>query len=87
MGEVAKELGLTAQNTGLFTKTNGKDLTANNTFVTAAFSPEVLEQGNASDIIELETSRVVVLKKTDRKPAQLQPLDSVKDQIAGVVSR
>jgi peptidyl-prolyl cis-trans isomerase D len=85
LGDVAKDLGLTAQNTGLFTKTSGKDLTANNAFVNAAFSAEVLEQGNASEIIELEPSRVVVLKKTDRKPAQLQPLDSVKDQIATVV--
>ncbi len=85
LSEVAKELGLTAQNTGLFGKTGGKDLTANNAFVTAAFSAEVLEQGNASEIIELEPSRVVVLKKTERKPAQLQPLESVKDQITALV--
>jgi len=85
LNDVAKELGLAAHNTGLFGKTGGKDLTANNAFVTAAFSPEVLEQGNASEIIELEPSRVVVLKKTERKPAQLQPLESVKDQIVTVV--
>lgn len=83
--DVAKDLGLTSQNTGLFTKTGGKDLAAIPAFVTAAFSSEVLEQNNASDIIELEPSRVVVLKKTDRKPAQLQSLDSVKDQITTVV--
>jgi peptidyl-prolyl cis-trans isomerase D len=83
--DVAKELGLTAQNTGLFTKTGGKDLTANTAVVTAAFSAEVLEQGNASDVIELEPSRVLVLKKTDRKPAQLQPLETVKEQITAVV--
>ena len=85
LAEVAKELGLTAQNTGLFTKTGGKDLTANTAVVTAAFSAEVLEQGNASDVIELESSRVLVLKKTDRKPAQLQPLETVKEQITAVV--
>ena len=85
LADVAKELGLSVQNTGLFTKTGGKDLAANTAFVNAAFSPEVLEQGNASDVIELEPNRVVVLKKTDRKPAQLQPLESVKDQIAAVV--
>jgi peptidyl-prolyl cis-trans isomerase D len=85
LADVAKELGLAVQNTGLFTKTGGKDLTANNAVVTAAFSTEVLEQGNSSEIIELEPSRVLVLKKTDRKPAQLQPLESVKDQIATVV--
>lgn len=85
LAEVAKELGVTAQNTGLFTKTGGKDLTANTAVVTAAFSAEVLEQGNASDVIELEPSRVLVLKKTDRKPAQLQPLETVKEQITAVV--
>lgn len=83
--DVAKELGLTAQNSGLFAKTGGKDLAANNAFVTAAFSPEVLEQDNPSDVIELEPSRVVVLKKTDRKPAQLQLFESVKGEITTVV--
>jgi len=85
LGEVAKELGLTAQNTGLFARTGGQDLTANNAVVTAAFSAEVLEQGNASDVIELESSRVLVLKKTDRKPTQLQPIEAVKEQITEVV--
>ena len=85
LADVAKELGLTAQNTGLFTKTGGKDLTANSAVVTAAFSAEVLEQGNASEVIELEPSRVLVLKKTERKPAQLQALDAVKEQITTVV--
>lgn len=85
LAEVAKELGLTAQNTGLFTRTGGKDLTANSAVVTAAFSAEVLEQGNASEVIELESSRVLVLKKTDRKAAQLQPLDEVKSKITEVV--
>jgi peptidyl-prolyl cis-trans isomerase D len=85
LADAAKDLGLTSQNTGLFAKTGGQGLTANNLFVTAAFSPEVLEQGNASDVIEIEPNRVVVLKKTDRKPSQLQPLAVVKDQITTVV--
>lgn len=85
LADAAKDLGLTSQNTGLFSKTGGQGLAANNLFITAAFSPEVLEQGNASDVIEIEPSRVVVLKKTDRKPSQLQPLAVVKDQITTVV--
>jgi peptidyl-prolyl cis-trans isomerase D len=83
--EVAKELGLQARNTGLFSKSGGKDLAANNAFISAAFSPEVLEQGNASDVVELETNRVVVIKKTERKPAELQPLDAVRAQITETV--
>jgi peptidyl-prolyl cis-trans isomerase D len=85
LAEVGKELGLAVQNSGLFARTGGKDLTANAAFVNAAYSAEVLEQGNASEVIELEPSRVLVLKKTDRKPAQLQPLETVKEQITSVV--
>lgn len=85
LSDVAKELGVNVQNTNLFAKTGGKDLMANSLFVNAAFSPEVIEQGNSSEVIELEPTRVVVLKKTDRKPSQLQPLDLVKDQIISVV--
>jgi peptidyl-prolyl cis-trans isomerase D len=86
LADVAKELGLTAQNTGLFTKTGGKDLTANSAVVTAAFSAEVLEQGNASEVIELEPSRVLVLKKTERKPAQLQALAFLAQQAQSVIA-
>ncbi|RYY75645.1 MAG: peptidylprolyl isomerase [Gammaproteobacteria bacterium] len=85
LAEVGKELGLPVQNSGLFARTGGKDLTANSLFVNAAYSPEVLEQGNSSDVIELEPNRVLVLKKTDRKPAQLQSLEAVKEQITAVV--
>ncbi|MES2676458.1 MAG: SurA N-terminal domain-containing protein [Pseudomonadota bacterium] len=85
LADVANELGLVVKNSDLFAKTGGKDLMANNLFINAAFSPEVLEQGNASEVIELEPTRVVVLKKTDRKPSQLEPLDSVKEKIAAIV--
>jgi len=85
LAEVANELGLVVKNSDLFAKTGGKDLMANSLFINAAFSPEVLEQGNASEVIELEPTRVVVLKKTDRKPSQLEPLDSVKEKIIAIV--
>jgi peptidyl-prolyl cis-trans isomerase D len=85
LADVAKELNLSVKNSGLFTKTGGADLMANSSFINAAFSPEVLEQGNSSDVIELETNRMVVLKKTDRKPSQLEPLELVKEKIITLV--
>ncbi len=85
LADVANELGLVVKNSDLFPKTGGKDLMANSLFINAAFSPEVLEQGNASEVIELEPSRVVVVKKTDRKPSQLEPLDTVKEKITAIV--
>lgn len=85
LAEVAKELGLQAKNTGLFTKTGGKDLAATPAFANAAFSAEVMEQGNASEPVELAPNRVVVLKKTDRKPAELQSIEVVKAQLTETV--
>jgi len=81
LSEVATELGLKLQNSGFIERAGGKDLTANPKFVEAAFSKEVLEEGNSSEVIELDTTDVVVLKKADYKPSQLRPLDEVKEQI------
>lgn len=79
--EVAKSLGLQALNSGLFERSKGKDLMANSKVVEAAFSAEVLQEGNSSDVIEIDSSNVLVLKKTDYKPSQVKELASVKDQI------
>jgi peptidyl-prolyl cis-trans isomerase D len=81
LGDVAPGLGLTVKNTGLFARNNGKDIAANPKFVEAAFSEDVLQQGNASEPVELEPSHVVVLKKTEHSPSHLKPLDEVKEQI------
>jgi len=79
--EVAMELDLKAENSGLFARNGGKDLTANTQFIEAAFSSEVLQEGNSSEVLELDTTRVVVLKKTAYKPSELRPLDEVKGEI------
>ena len=79
--EVAQSLGLKAVNSGLFERSKGKDLMANTKVVEAAFSAEVLQEGNSSDVIEIDSSNVVVLKKTDHKPSQVKALSSVQEQI------
>jgi peptidyl-prolyl cis-trans isomerase D len=78
---VADELGLKVENSGLFERNKGKALMANAKVVAAAFSPEVLQEGNSSEVIELDSSNVVVLKKTDYKPSQVKPLADVHEQI------
>jgi peptidyl-prolyl cis-trans isomerase D len=47
----------------------------------ALFSEDVLDNGNNSATIEVDTDHVVVLHLLDRKEATLQPLDAVKEQI------
>jgi peptidyl-prolyl cis-trans isomerase D len=81
LAEVARELDLEVQNTGLFARTGGSDIASSNLVISAAFSPDVLEQDNSSEVIELSPSRVVVLKKTEHKPSYVDSLDQVKEQI------
>lgn len=85
LADVAQALGLKVQNSGLFERNKGKDLMANAKVVAAAFSPEVLQEGNASDAIEIDASTVVVLKKTDHKPSQVKPLADVQEQITNTL--
>lgn len=85
LAEVAQELGLKVENSSLFERNKGKDLMANAKVVAAAFSPEVLQEGNSSDVIEIDSSNVVVLKKTDYKPSQVKALANVQEQITNTL--
>ncbi|UZJ45478.1 SurA N-terminal domain-containing protein [Marinimicrobium sp. C6131] len=79
---VAEELNLPLENTGLFGRSGGSGVAAETAVVEAAFSEEVLERDNSSDLIELANDRVVVIKKTDHQEAYIKPLEEVRDQIA-----
>lgn len=79
--EVAQSLGLKAANSGLFERNKGKDLMANPKVVAAAFSVDVLQDGNSSEVIEIDSSNVLVLKKTDYKASQVKPIADVQEQI------
>jgi peptidyl-prolyl cis-trans isomerase D len=81
LADVAPNLGLTVKNTGLFARNSGKDIAANPKFVEAAFSSDVLQEGNASEPVEVEPLHVVVVKKTEHQPKHLKSLDEVKEQI------
>lgn len=85
LADVAEELGVPFENSGLFSRAGGTGLAASNQFISAAFSPRVLEDGDSSDVIELSSSRVVVLKKTDYKEAYLSPLNTVSEQIVATL--
>ncbi|WP_323814692.1 SurA N-terminal domain-containing protein [Cellvibrio sp. NN19] len=83
--EVAQSLGLEAMNSGLFERSKGKGLMANPKVVTAAFSADVLQDGNSSEVIEIDSSNVLVLKKTDYKASQVKPIADVQDQITNTL--
>ncbi|MFJ2363544.1 SurA N-terminal domain-containing protein [Pseudomonas sp. NPDC087697] len=81
LAQPAQDLKLTVHTSAPFGREGGEGIAANRAVVTAAFSPEVLDEGANSTGIELDPETVVVLRaKEHRKPEQL-PLESVAASI------
>lgn len=83
---VAEELDLQLENTGLFSRNGGSGIAGQSAVAEAAFSEEVLERGNSSDLIELANDRVVVIKKTDHEEAYIRPLEEVREEIVELLT-
>ncbi len=81
LAPAAKALGLQVQKTGLFSRSGGTGIAANPAVLKAAFSNNVLAEGNTSDPIDLGTDHIVVLRVDQHVKAELKPLDEVRDQI------
>jgi peptidyl-prolyl cis-trans isomerase D len=83
----AQDLKLTVHTSKPFGREGGEGITANRAVVTAAFSPEVLDEGANSTAIELDPETVIVLRaKEHLKPAQL-PLEKVEGPIREQLAR
>ncbi|MCQ6259698.1 SurA N-terminal domain-containing protein [Pseudomonas sp. Q11] len=81
LAQPAQDLKLTVHTSAPFGREGGEGIAANRAVITAAFSPEVLDEGANSTAIELDPETVVVLRaKEHRKPEQL-PLESVDGAI------
>ncbi|MEO8747610.1 MAG: SurA N-terminal domain-containing protein [Rhodanobacter sp.] len=80
-------LGLHIKTTPLFSRTDGQNLASNPKFVAAAFSDDVLVQGNNSGLIDVGPDHSVVLHVDKHVPAAVKPLAEVsariKDSILG----
>ncbi|MDR8369060.1 SurA N-terminal domain-containing protein [Pseudomonas lactis] len=77
LAQPASDLKLTVHTSAPFGREGGEGVAANRAVVTAAFSPEVLDEGANSSAIELDPETIIVLRaKEHLKPAQL-PLEKV----------
>jgi len=74
-------LGLPIGTTPLFSRTNGQGLTANPKVVAAAFSDDVLVQGNNSGLIDLGNNHSVVIHVDKHVPAAVKPLAEVRAKV------
>ncbi len=84
LATAAKVLNLPIQTSSLFTKDKGgKDITNHEKVRETAFSNDVLNLQNNSDVIQLNSDTLVVLRVKNHVPAALLSLEAVKKQIEG----
>ncbi len=77
----AEELGLEVQTSELFERGSGIGIASAPEVRNAAFSNEVLEQGNNSELLQLSGNRIVVLRLKERVEPEPKPLEEVKESI------
>jgi len=83
----ATALHLQIKQTGFFTRKPTSDgITSNTKVINTAFSPATLEQGYNSDVIELNSENLLVLRLKQHLPATVKPFASVRQEIMKAVS-
>ena len=87
LAQPASDLKLTVHTSAPFGREGGEGITANRAVITAAFSPEVLDEGANSSAIELDPETIIVLRaKEHLKPTRL-PLESVAAAIRAQMTK
>lgn len=83
----AETLGLSINVVGPFDRSggSGEGISRHQEILDAAFSPEVLEGGGNSDLIDIDGERVVVLRVKEHFPASQQPLSDVREEIIDTI--
>ncbi|WP_101759436.1 SurA N-terminal domain-containing protein [Oceanicoccus sp. KOV_DT_Chl] len=77
----AKELGLTLSKSDLFSRRTATGSLAGRQVLAAAFSDDVLKEGNNSPVIELAADHFIVVNVTESQPPKVKALAEVKDEI------
>jgi len=83
----AQSLGMEIQTSDWIGPGGGKDLLAYREVVAAAFSDDVLAQGNNSELIELGPERMLVLRVAEHREAAVKPLQDVMEQVVELIRK
>lgn len=82
---ISEELQIQILNSGAFGRTGASGIFSNQALIAAAFSDEVLIDGNNSDVIELSPSQAVVLSLMEFNEASVLALEEVEPEIAVII--
>lgn len=84
---VSQELGLKQQTTDWVTRSAGEGIAATAAVRDAAFSSELLEDKYNSAVIDLDSTRKLVVRVAEHEPARVKPLQEVRDDIVADLRR
>lgn len=79
--EPAASMGLELQQSDWFGRSGGVGITATPAVAAASFSSEIMEEGLNSELIRIDENRSVVISVLEHRPAEIRPLDEVRDEI------
>ena len=82
---ISEELVLDVLISGTFGRTGGSGIFSNQALIAAAFSEEVLLEGNNSEVVELSLSQAVVLNVLLFNEAAVLPIEEVEPEIAVII--
>lgn len=81
----AKAVGLPLQTTPAFSRAGGPGIAGEQKVLRVAFSEAMLQDGTASDPIELGPERTVLIRVIDHVPEQALPLAQVRDAVVAAI--
>ena len=81
----AKEFGISVKRTEALARSSKHPLFMNAQVVESAFSPDVLMDGNNSDLIEIEDGYMIGLRVSEHTPAYQKDLNEVSTEVSELV--
>ena len=82
---ISEQLGLEIQSADSVPRAGSSGLFANQALITAAFSDEVMLEGNNSDVIEIGDNQAVVLRVEQFNESAVLPLEDVMGEISVIL--
>jgi peptidyl-prolyl cis-trans isomerase D len=83
----AEELNLTIMSTGQIDRQGGSGIAATPAVMNAAYSPDVLVDGNNSSVLEISSNHHVVIRVKEHRPSEVKDLAVVSDEIKSVLAK
>ncbi len=88
LDEAADSVGLKVQTSDWIVQgaSSSKDLLASPKLIAAAFNDQVINQGKNSDLLEIDSETVAVIRVNDHEKPKQKPLTQVSDSIKSVLT-